>query len=97
MTFFLVGEPVTLQNNANAIRETRRKELDAAVADGDWETVLTKCPVRESSALVDISTVLGFQRMQDYEKAVRQLLADDDDALAFVRGLFGNLFNQLTG
>ena len=93
----LVGEPVTLQNNANAILETRKKKLDAAIVNGDWETVLTKCPVRESSALVDISMALGFQRKQDYEKAVRQLLADDDDSLAFVRGLFGNLFDQLTG
>ena len=93
----LTGETVTLQNNANAILETRKKELDVAVANDDWEAVLTRCPVRESSALADISTALGFQKSQEYEKAVRQLLVADDDALAFVRGLFGNLFDQLKG
>ena len=91
----LGGQPITLQNNANDILATRKKELDAAVANGDWETILTKSPVRESSALADISKALGFLTMQDYEKAVRHLLADDDDALSFVRGLFVNLFEQL--
>ena len=91
----LGGQPITLQNNANDILATRKKELDAAVANGDWETILTKSPVRESSALADISKALGFLTMQDYEKAVRHLLADDDDALSFVRELFDDLFEQL--
>ncbi len=71
--------------------------LDAAVANDDWKTILTKCPVRESTALDDISAALGFRKMQDYEKAVRYLLAEDDNALAFVRGLFDNLFDQMQG
>ena len=91
----LSGNPVTLKNNANVILATRKKELDAAVVNGDWETILTKSPVRDSSALADISKALGFLTMQDYEKAVRHLLADDDDALSFVRKLFDNLFEQL--
>ena len=93
----LVGQPVSLQNNAKAILAMRKSELDAAVANGDWKTILTKCPVRESTALADISAALGFRKMQDYEKAVRYLLAEDDNALAFVRGLFDNLFDQMQG
>ena len=93
----LVSQPVTLQNNATAILAKRKEELDAAVANSDWETILTKSPVRESSALADIATALGFPKMRDYEKAVRHLLAEDDEALAFVRGLFDNLFDQLNG
>lgn len=92
----LLNQPVTLQNNAKAILATRKKELDSAVANNDWEAILTKCPVRESSALADISTALGFRKPRDYEKAVRHLLAEDDDVLAFVRRLFGNLFEQLS-
>ena len=91
----LLSHPVTLQNNANAILATRKEELDSAVANSDWETILTKCPVRDSSALADISTALGFRETRDYEKAVRHLLAEDDEALAFVRRLFDNLFEQL--
>lgn len=93
----LCGDPVTLENDANAILDARKKELDTAVAKGEWETILAKCPVRESSALADISIALGFRNRHDYEKAVRKLLVDDGNALAFVRGMFGDLFGQLTG
>ena len=91
----LVGQPVILKNNANAILATRNEELEAAVANSDWETILTKIPVRDTSALAEISKTLGFKKKQEYEKAVRHLLAKDDDALAFVRGLFDGLFDQL--
>ena len=70
----LVGQRVILENNANAILATRKEELDAAVANSDWETILIKSPVRDSSALADISKTLGFHKRQDYEKAVRHLL-----------------------
>jgi hypothetical protein len=89
------GQVITIANDAQAIHAARKAELDAAVADNDWETILTKCPVRESAALANISGELGFRRIEDYEKAVRRLLSQDNDALAFVRGLFGNLFDQL--
>jgi hypothetical protein len=38
---------------------------------------------------------LAVGSIEDYEKAVRQLLSTDEEALAFVRGLFGNLLDQL--
>ena len=93
----LVGEPIALQNNAHDICTTRRKELDKAVKERDWETILTKSPVRESSALSDISKTLGLQNRQDYERAVRRLLAEDVEALTFVRKLFDDLFGKLNG
>ena len=93
----LGGQSVTLQNDASAILATRKRELDVAVANGDWETLLTKSSVRNSSALADIAKALGFPRVQDYEKSVRHLLVVNDDALAFVRGLFADLFDRLRG
>lgn len=91
----LAGQPVTIENNAAAIRAPRKSELDAAVANGDWQTILEKSPVRETSALADISAALRFQNIDLYEKAVRHLLAEDNHALEFVRGLFGDLCEQL--
>lgn len=91
----LAGKRVVIENDAAAICATRKSELDAAVTSGDWEAILTKCPVRESSALANIATALDFRTKEDYEKAVRHLLTMDDDALGFVRGLFGNLMDQL--
>ncbi len=93
----LSGRQVTIQNDAKTMCAERKSELDAALAGSDWETILTKCPVRESSALADISTALGFRKVEDYEKAVRHLMTVDSEALGFARGLFGNLFDQLNG
>lgn len=71
------SQPVTLQNDAAAILATRKSELDNAVASINWETILTKCSVRESGSLDAISRALGFPKRQNYEKAVRHLLMTD--------------------
>lgn len=93
----LRGEPLTVQNNANVVLAERKRELDDAVADGDWEALVAKCPVRESRALADISSSLGFRTRWEYERAVRHLLVGDDEAMGFVRGLFGDLVDRLNG
>ncbi len=93
----LAAQPVVITNDAAAICASRKGELDTAVMNGDWEAILTKSPVRESGALAEISSALGFRNIEDYEKAVRHLLTVDDAALTFVRKLFSNLFDQLDG
>ena len=91
----LEGKRVTLENGGSELLTARRNEIDDAVSRGDWETILTRCPVRESGALMAINKALRFSRRQDYENAVRHLLSTDEEALAFVRGLFGDLFERL--
>ena len=91
----LRGQNMCLRNEAASILRKRKGELDAAVANHDWQTVLTKCPIRESSALSDISKALRFSNRQDYQKAVRRLLATDDSALETVRGIFCDLHEKL--
>lgn len=91
----LRGQPLTIQNDALAILEKQKSELDDAVARGDWEAILPRCAVRESSALGDIATALGFPNIQAYEKAVRHLLTTDEKILSFLRSLFEDLSEQL--
>ena len=68
----LEGLPINIQNDANAICSERKSKLDAALAgseaESNWQTILTMCPVRESSALADISAALDFRRVEDYER-----------------------------
>ena len=71
------------------------KELDVAVKDMGWETIISKCPVRESGALDRITKALGFSNVSAYERAVRKLLEDDAGTLEFVRSLFKDLYEQL--
>ena len=91
----LAGEKVEIANDAIAAHAERVARLEAAVAAGDWDTILTACSVRETNALDSISAKLGFRRRQDYQRAVRQMLAQDADALGFVRTLFGDLPGQI--
>ena len=91
----LNGANISIQNDAATIMRRRKAELDAAVADGDWERILRSCSVRESGALAKIAAALGFRTITDYEKAVRHLLLRDDSALAFVRSLFKDLETKL--
>ena len=91
----LIGQPIALENSAKEVLSERGRELDVAVGKGDWEAILTKCPVRESAAPSTISAILGFRNIGAYENAVRHLLAEDNEALAFVRALFGDLFDKL--
>ncbi len=91
----LKGQPIELGNAAKETLVKRVRELDMAVERGDWEEILTMCPVKESGALNAISKTLGFRDVKAYENAVRYLLAEDNESLAFVRGLFHDLFDKL--
>ena len=90
------GRPVILQNDAIAILATRKSELDSAVVSNDWKAILTKCSIRETPSLDAISRALGFSKRQNYEKAVRHLLTTDESAVASVRDLFDDLFDQMS-
>ena len=89
-------EEITVKTRSKAILTARKKELDDAVRQNDWETLITKCPVKKSSALVDISAALGFRNKDEYEMSVRQLLKTDNDAMCFVRKLFDDLFDRMS-
>ena len=91
----MLGEDITVTNNSIAIHASRKAELDAAIEAGDWLKLLAICPVRESAALADISKTLRFQNKKDYEKAVRSLLTDKGETLAFVQLLFEDLTSKI--
>ena len=93
----LLGDKqLTIINNSGAIHERRRRELESAVTAGNWEKVLTACPIRESGALGHIAKELGgYSHRRHYEDAVRRLLLQDKRALQFVRALFEDLMTQL--
>ncbi len=93
----LNGKSVEFENAAEELLAERVRDLDIAIGNGDWEAILMKCPVRESRALSTISAALGFRNKGAYENAVRHLLAEDIEALTFVRALFGDLFDKLQG
>lgn len=67
------------------------RELNA----GNLVEIISRYPVRETSALDRIAKALEFQNRKQYERAVRKLLIDDQEALTFVKSLFGTLVSDL--
>ncbi|MCY4261996.1 MAG: hypothetical protein OXC97_01550, partial [Candidatus Dadabacteria bacterium] len=91
----LKGVSINIQNESAKILEERKNELDTAVKENKWLKIIEKAPIHSSPAPKDISTALKFRTVKDYQKAVRALLSEDTDSVTLVRGLFGDLANQI--
>ena len=91
----LSGHNLNIVNNSKDIHQRKKDEIDAALYNKNWEQFLKECPIRETPARNQIARALGFQKTDDYELSVRQLLDINDDALTFVRGLFDGLYEKM--
>ena len=86
------SNPVNIQVDVAGLRSAEEKVFDALVQDRDLEGLLQRYPVRESGALGEIAKGIGLLQ-KTYESAVQSLLQDDQRALEYFRGLFGELFH----
>ncbi|WP_421938083.1 ATP-binding protein [Phenylobacterium sp.] len=75
--------------------EAEKARLKAACDAGDLLFVFSRYPIRETPALSQVATKLGFPNLKLYESSVRKLLMDDPDAVAFVQSLFGDLTGEI--
>lgn len=90
------GNPISVTIDVRAAVEAELATLNAFLEQQELHSVIARYPIRETPALTEIAKRLGFQGRDQYESAVRKLLMDDTDALAFVRGLFGSLSGELS-
>ena len=88
--------PINISVDVAEASAQQRAHLDTALAAGNLVEVITKYPVRETPALDVIAGRLGFRDRSQYEDAVRTLLMNDNDALTFVRSLFGSLWTDIS-
>lgn len=89
------GAPINITIDVAETVALEVRALDQAINDGDLEKVISRYPVRETQMLTEIARRLGFQNRAQYENAVRKLVMDDPDVLAFLRGKFGNLSTEI--
>lgn len=88
-------QPVNINIDVPALVRSEEERLQRLVDGADVEAIVTLYPIRETGALSAIASKLGLKGREQYEAAVRKLLAEDADALAFIRTLFGGLANDL--
>ena len=83
--------PINISIDVATIVTTERSRLQQALDNSDLSAIISRYPIRETAALNEIASKLGFQKREQYEGAVRKLLMDDNGALIFVKSLFGAL------
>jgi ABC-type lipoprotein export system ATPase subunit len=88
-------KPIAIELDTAGLVARERERFDQAIASARLETIIKRYPVRETPALDQIAEKLGFQDRSQYEAAVRKLLLEDSESLAFVRSLFDALPAEL--
>lgn len=89
------GNSISINIDVAAAVSAEEARFDKALANSNLAQLISRYPVRETSALSEIVRCLGFQNRTQYEASIRKLLLDNTDVLAFVRGLFGALSKEL--
>lgn len=95
-TEIAAATPINISIDVAKFITEERERLQKALAAGDLSAIIARYPVHETAALAEIAGKLGFKNREQYEGAVRKLLMDDNEALAFVKSLFGTLGADIT-
>jgi ABC-type lipoprotein export system ATPase subunit len=85
------GLPINVSIDVASVVAEERDRLEDAIRTNNLTKIIGQYPIRETPALDKIAKELGFQDCEQYEGAVRKLLLDDNEALKFVKSLFGTL------
>lgn len=85
-----------VQVDVAALRAAEEKRFDALISAADWDGLLTRYPLRESSAFDRIVDGLKIKDQAIYQSAVLKLLQDDSAAVNDLRNLLGDLYASVT-
>ncbi|WP_009630381.1 AAA family ATPase [Synechocystis sp. PCC 7509] len=89
------GKPINIAIDVASAVTAERERLQNAFNAGNLTEIISQYPVRETPALQKLVKELGFQDCEQYQGAVRKLLMDNNEALAFVKSLFGTLESDI--
>jgi ABC-type cobalamin/Fe3+-siderophores transport system ATPase subunit len=80
----------------DALRSAETTLFDDLIAAKDWDGLLARYPLRESSAFDRVAAGLRMPNRQVYQSAVLKLLQDDSVALNDLRELLGDLYEIMS-
>jgi hypothetical protein len=85
-----------IQVEVSALRMEEEKQFDVLISSANWDGLLTRYPLRESSAFDRAIDGLKKRDQATYQGAVLKLLQEDSAALSELRDLFGDLYASVT-
>jgi ABC-type cobalamin/Fe3+-siderophores transport system ATPase subunit len=86
---------VKVEVDISALRTQEETCFDALVDKADWDGLLTRYPLRESSAFDRVVSGIKMTDQATYRAAVLKLLQDDSAAVADLRNLLGDLYTSV--
>ncbi|TQK07274.1 AAA family ATPase [Herbaspirillum sp. SJZ107] len=89
------GQPIKVEIDLAEIIREERERFSTMLEEGNLQKIISLYPVRETPALDQIAEKLGFRGRLQYENAVRKLINDSEEALNFVRSMFGTLVSEI--
>jgi ABC-type cobalamin/Fe3+-siderophores transport system ATPase subunit len=87
-----VGAIMKLEVDIAALRTVEKAQFDALIAAADWDCLLVRYPLRESSAFDRVVSALKLVGRETYREAVLKLLQDEQAAVSELRDLLGDLY-----
>jgi hypothetical protein len=90
------GGLVKVEVKVLALRTEEETRFDELVGAADWDGLLTRYPLRESSAFDQVISGIGIVDRVNYRAAVLKLLQDDPAAVTDLRNLLGDLYANVT-
>lgn len=86
---------ITVNINVDGALAEEGERFDRLMENQDLGALIDNYPVRETSALSDIASNIGFKNRAQYQRAVLKLLEEDEEALGLVKSLFGDLIDEI--
>jgi hypothetical protein len=90
------GTVAKVEVDIAALRTTEETQFDRLISAANWEGLLTRYPLRESSAFGRVADGLKMMDRETYEGAVLKLLQDDPAAVDDLRNLLGDLYANVS-
>jgi hypothetical protein len=87
---------VNVEVDITAVRAAEEARFDKLVATADWDGLITRYPLRESSAFDRVVNGLKIADQPTYRAAVLKLVQEDAEAAKDLRGLLGGLYEAVT-
>jgi ABC-type cobalamin/Fe3+-siderophores transport system ATPase subunit len=91
-----VSSFIKVEVDVQSLRAAEEARFDGLIAASDWDGLLTRYPLRESSAFDRVVDGLKLKDQATYLAAVLKLLQDSDSALTCVRTLLGGLYADVS-
>jgi ABC-type cobalamin/Fe3+-siderophores transport system ATPase subunit len=87
---------VAVEVDISSLRVAEESRFDSLVDAADWDGLLTRYPLRESSAFDRVVSGLKMPDRGTYQAAVLKLLQDEPAALADLRSLLEDLYTSVS-